>query len=353
MSTPSPFPGAAAIRTLLLAGLLALASAQLLLAHENPVAEDMANAARNLLAALQPEQRAKATFEFKSDERENWHFIPTPRKGLSFNDMTPEQRHLAHGLLQTGLSQRGYLKATTIMSLEAILKDVEKGSGPVRDADLYFVSIFGEPNDHGTWAWRVEGHHLSLNFTLIDGDEIQVTPTFMGTNPAEVRQGPRKGLRVLAGEEDLGRELVKSLSADQQKAAIFADKAPSDIITGDKRHIDPLAPDGILASELNGDQRKVLLRLIREYVFRYRPELAEKDLAEIAKAGFEKIRFAWAGPVEPGNGHYYRLQGPTFLMEYDNTQNNANHIHTVWRDFKNDFGEDLLRKHYQDTPHAK
>jgi hypothetical protein len=315
-------------------------------------AEEMAEAASHFLAALSPEQKAKCTFALTSDERQNWHFVPKPRQGLTFKEMTPAQRLLAQGLLATGLSQRGYMKATTIMSLEDVLKELEHGSGPVRDPEMYYVSIFGTPGAHDFWGWRVEGHHLSLNFTVGEGEHIAVTPSFMGSNPGEVRTGPRKGLRVLGAEEDLARQLVSSLDEGQRRIAIYTNTAPSEIITGADRKARQLTPFGLSASAMKDSQREMLWTVIKEYVYRYRPELADQDLKKIQGAGLDKITFAWAGSTERGEGHYYRVQGPTFLMEYDNTQNNANHIHTVWRDLQDDFGEDLLREHY-DRDHTK
>jgi hypothetical protein len=238
------------------------------------------------------------------------------------------------------------------MSLEDILKELEQGKGPTRDPELYFVSIFGTPGAADVWGWRVEGHHLSLNFTVAEGQHISVTPSFFGSNPGEVRAGPRQGLRVLAAEEDLARQLVQSMSEEQRQVAIYTNAAPSDVITGADRKAHLLSPAGLSASKMSFSQVDLLRTLIKEYVFRYRPELAERDLKKIESAGLEKLFFAWAGATEVGQGHYYRIQGPSFLMEYDNTQNNANHIHAVWRDLESDFGEDLLRKHYdQDHQH--
>lgn len=310
---------------------------------------NMAQMAENFWAALTPELQAKAGFPFDNEERFNWHFIPRERKGITWNDMSPAQQALAHAFLASGLSQSGYEKAVTIMSLDQILKDIEKGKGPKRDPNNYAFSIFGTPGEHSTWGWRVEGHHLSLNFTISNGHAV-AGPVFFGSNPAEVRDGPRKGLRVLGVEEDLGRELIKSLDDQQRKKAIIQTKAPNEIITGNSRKANPGPPVGIPAAELNPQQKKLLMTLVENYAYRLRPELADQDLAKIDKAGFENIHFAWAGGLEPGQGHYYRLHGPTFLVEFDNTQNNANHIHTVWRDSANDFGEDLLKEHY--TEHA-
>jgi len=312
---------------------------------------EMASAASAFIAALDETQRAKALIPFADAERQNWHFIPLIRRGLTWKDMTPAQRHLATCLLASGLSQRGYIKAKTIMSLEQILLDLEQGKGPVRDPDLYYWAVFGQPSADGTWGWRVEGHHFSANFTIVEGTHVSATPSFFGSNPAEVRQGPRQGLRVLAAEEDLGRELFRSLDAKQRTVAIIADEAFPDVITGDKRKVTPLTPEGLSVSKMSSEQRQILKRLIDEYVRRARPEVADADLAKIEKAGFKNIHFAWAGQDAPGKGTYYRVQGPTFLLEYDCTQNNANHIHAVWRDFSGDFGEDILARHYRETPH--
>lgn len=315
--------------------------------------EEMAAAAKSLLAALNDDQRAKAAFAFDADERENWHFIPKERKGLTLKEMIPAQRHLAYALLNTGLSQRGFGQATTIMSLEQILQNME---GPTRkfprDPELYHVSIFGTPDEKGTWGWRVEGHHLSVNFTIVDGKVAAGTPSFMGTNPAEVRTGPRAGLRVLGAEEELGRDLVKSLNEAQRKVAVIDTKAPDDILTLATRKADLGKPVGLPLGELNADQHALAVKLIRAYVDRLRWEVASADFAKIEAAGLDNIRFAWMGGFDRGQRHYYRVHGPTFVLEYDNTQNDANHVHAVWRDFAGDFGRDLLAEHLK-SDHAK
>jgi hypothetical protein len=330
--------------------LLILTLARSVYAH--PPAEEMAAAANNLLAALNSDQRAKALYEMKDEVRFDWHFIPKPRKGLPVKEMTPSQRNLAHALLSTGLSQAGYVKAATIMSLEQVLFDLEKQKGPTRDAELYYFTIFGAPGK-SAWGWRVEGHHVSLNFTVEGARVLAVTPSFMGCNPGEVREGPRKGLRVLGAEEDLARQLVKSLDAAQLKIAIVATNAPREIITSNDRKARNLEPVGISMSALTQPQKELLLSVLKEFVYRYRNEIAESDLQRIRQAGEDKIQFAWAGGLEVGQPHYYRVQGSTFLMEYDNTQNNANHVHTVWRDLQNDFGGDVLRAHYEQVSHDK
>jgi len=319
-------------------------------AHNTP-AEEMAAAAQNFLAALTPEQTTKATFSLNDTERQNWNFVPLVRKGLTFKEMTPAQRLLGQALLSSALSQRGYLKATTIMSLDDILRDLEQGKGPVRDPELYYVSIFGKPGGNDTWGWRVEGHHLSLNFAIIEGADISVTPSFFGSNPAEVLHGPRSGLRVLGVEDDLGHALIHSFTEEQRQMVIYTNIAPKEVITGNSRKIEVLKPVGLPASKMNSAQQKILQQIIEEYVRRYRQELADADLAKLAKAGKKNLYFAWAGGIEPGQGHYYRVQNQSFLLEFDNTQNNANHIHAVWRDLDHDFGGDLLREHYDKVPH--
>lgn len=318
-------------------------------AHD--VAAEMAEAAQVFLRALSPEQKALAVYEVKDAERLKWHFVPRERRGVPLKALDAGQRHLLYRLLSSGLSHRGFFKATTIMSLETILRDLEQGRGPVRDPELYYVTIFGDPAARGVWGWRVEGHHLSLNFTLVNGSVAATAPAMMGSNPAEVRDGPQRGLRVLGREEDLGRALAKSLDDTQRRQGILPGSAPADIILGPGRKAEPLKPMGINMAQLSPEQRGLLKELLNEYVRRYRAEVADETLKEIASASPENLWFAWLGGLEKGQGHYYRVQGPTFILEYDNTQNNANHIHTTWRDLKNDFGEDALRRHYEETPH--
>jgi hypothetical protein len=309
----------------------------------------MTAAATRLLAALDADQKAKASFPFDSPERLNWHFIPRDRKGLPIKAMTPEQRSLAFGLIETGVGSAGNLKATTIMSLEAILRDLEQGRGPKRDPELYYVSIFGDPSDSGRWGWRVEGHHLSLNFTLDGGKIVAATPAFFGSNPAEVRSGPRKGLRTLADLEDRALRLLQALDDDQKKVAIVADKAPREIRSADfKGEGTGLAPrfpaerpEGIAAEKLTKEQRAMLLALIQSYAADMTPEVGVAWLNEINKtgpAGQGQIHFAWSGAADRSQPHAYKVQGPSFLIEFNNTQNEANHIHSVWRNMLGDFG---------------
>lgn len=324
-------------------------------AHEAGI--QMAEVADVFLLSLNEEQKAKATFKFDDEERINWHFIPRERKGLPMKEMTPQQRLLAHALMNTGLGFRGAAKAVTIMSLEEVLFQMEgaeeskrAAAREKRDPEKYFVSIFGTPDPKGTWGWRIEGHHMSLNFTIKDGQLLRATPSFMGTNPGELRQGPLTGLRVLGKEEDLGRELVKSLDEAQFKTALFDAVAPKEMLTEAAKKVDPLKPEGLADSALNATQKAKLREIIDEYLTRLRPEIAAETWAEIEKNG--PVYFAWAGGKERGEPHYYRVQGKTFLIEYDNVQGNANHPHSVLRSFDGDFGRDLLAEHYKEA-HGK
>jgi len=316
-------------------------------------ASAMAEAANKFLASLTPEQKAKATLDFADENRRDWTVVPRDRKGVPLKDLDENQRKLAMEFMKTGLGSAGYQKATTIMSLEPVLAQLE---GPnrrfPRDPELYYFTIFGTPSPKAPWGWRVEGHHISIHYTIVKGEMLSNTPLAFGANPAEVREGERKGLRALAGEEDRGRDLILALDEKQRAVAIFDQKAPTDILTLAKIKADPLKPEGIPAGQMNDKQQALLGKLIDEYLARMPQEVAEERSKKMREAGFDKIYFGWAGGVNKGDPHYYRVQSPTFLIEYDNTQNDANHIHSVWRDFNGDFGEDLLREHYQTTPHG-
>lgn len=311
------------------------------------VQTEMASAAQRFLVTLSPEQTAKAVFSLEDAERKNWHFIPRVRLGLPLKEMTPEQRLVAQALLATGLSSQGYSKALTVMSLEAVLAELEKGQTgkAVRDPEMYFFSVFGTPKDGTAWGWRLEGHHLSLNFTC-SGKGTTSTPSFFGTNPGEVRQGPRMGLRLLEREEELGRALVKSLNEEQKKTALLGGEVPKDILNDPKR-TELTSSEGVLVSSLSASQQEMAAQLVREYLGTHRTEVAATEWDRIKSAEWDRARFCWMGGVEPGVGHYYRIQGANFVMEYDNTQNGANHPHAVWRDRAGDFGTDLLKEHYQ------
>ena len=310
----------------------------------------MVTAAQEFLASLDEGQRTKATFALTDAERLNWHFIPRERKGISFKAMTPAQRQKARELLRHGLSTDGLGKTNNIIELENVLRELG-GNPSVRDPELYFFSVFGTPSQQQPWGWRFEGHHLSLNYTFANGDAVATAPAFMGANPAEVRSGSKRGLRALAAEEDLARAFMSSLTAAQRTAVTIAAQAPADIITMNNAEVRPLSPAGIPIAQLDGPQRERLMRVVDEYLNRMHGAIAQQRRARLQRSDLDQITFAWAGSIERGQPHYYRIQGPTFLIEYDNTQNDANHIHSVWRDFQGDFGRDLLREHYRQFDH--
>ena len=342
------------MKRLVIAAALVLVSVTASTVASQRSATAMSSAASKWLASLSPEQRDRAVFPFDSEERMRWHYVPNetfPRKGLTIKDMTESQRALAHELLKTGLSARGYLTATSIMELEKVLRAIEGGVRMARDHEAYLFSVFGTPGDKQAWGWRFEGHHLSVRFDVVGAKMTASAPAFFGANPAEVRDGPQKGTRVLGAEEDAGRALLDSLDATERAAAILPIEAPGDILTTTKVTVDPLSPIGLKASAMTKPQRELLMSLIDVYAGLMAADVAAERMDRLKKAGLDNIAFAWAGETEKGKKHYYRLQGPTFLVEYDNTQNDGNHIHSVWRDFNGDFGRDLLREHLKSNPH--
>jgi hypothetical protein len=301
--------------------------------------------ATRFLAALGPDQRAKATFKFEDDERMNWHFIPKERKGLPLREMAPYQKHLASALLSAGLSQTGYIKAVTIMSLEEVLRMIENASDEYRNPEKYYFSIFGTPSETEAWGYRIEGHHLSQNYTVVNGKVVD-GPSFFGANPAELRQGPRKGLRTLAAEDDLGFRLLQSLDSAQRKIAIVEPTAYKDILTAASRKAALNGqPSGFSASSMNAKQFDGLMALTYEFARNVPGSLAERREEQI-RAAEKNIYFAWSGGIDQGEPHYFRVQTTSFLIELDDTQDQANHIHSVWRDLNGDFGADLLKLHY-------
>ena len=317
-------------------------------------AASMSSAADKWLKSLSPEQRQRATFAFDSDERLKWHFIPNemfPRHGVTIKEMSEPQRALARDFMKTGLSAHGYTTATSIMELENVLLAIEKGVRFARDHEAYQLTVFGTPGDKTAWGWRLEGHHLSVRFDIVGGAATASTPAFFGSNPAEVREGPQKGTRVLGPEEDAARALLDTLDEAQRKTAILPTEAPGDILTMIAPKVDPLSPIGIKASALSKTQREKLMQLIDVYTSLMIADVAADRMDRMKKAGLDNVAFAWAGETEKGKKHYYRIQGPSFLVEYDNTQNDGNHIHSVWRDFNGDFGRDLLREHLKSQPH--
>jgi hypothetical protein len=342
------------VRRLIVAATLLCALVAGVIVRAQRATTTMMSAANAFLATLTPEQKKQATFTYESDERLRWNFIPDeafPRNGLPIKDMTEPQRKAAMALLHSGLSDRGYQTYTSIMALENILRAIEGGQRFKRDPEAHRFSIFGTPDAKETWGWRVEGHHVSLHFTVANGTAIASTPSFAGSNPAEVREGAEKGKRVLALQEDTGRALVMALDATQRQTAVITATAPGEILTNNTLNINPLSADGLKVSAMNAAQRELLMKVIDAYAGMMTADVAADRLAKIKTAGIENVAFAWAGPLERGQKHYYRVQGPTFLIEFDNTQNDGNHVHSVWRDFKGDFGRDLLREHLRASLH--
>jgi hypothetical protein len=306
-------------------------------------------AAKTFLASLPEELRATASFSFDSPERLAWYFVPRERLGVPLLKLDDPQAELLGPLLATALSPEGLLEARGVMKHENILRKIETEAGVAnasrRDPGLYYTSVFGTPNSAVPWGWRFEGHHLSINVTQLPGQSPVVGPLFIGANPARVPSGAQAGFRLLGAEEDQGRALMTLLPESRRKQALLSDTAYPEIITGNDPKVRPLALEGLAASEMSASEQKALRRLIELYIGRLTPATAKDAMARIDRAGFGKLRFGWAGSIEVGQKHYYRVHGPTVLIEYDNTQNDANHIHTVYRDLERDFGGDALRQH--------
>jgi hypothetical protein len=314
-------------------------------------------AARAALRSLADSVRAGATFSFDSTERSNWYYIPLDRKGVTLARMAAEARARVDSLLLTGLSPRGFATTKSIMRHESILHDIEAAGPPeqrrfVRDSNKYYLSVFGDPDSSDVWGWRVEGHHLSVNYTAIGRSVQVVSPVFFGANPAKVPSGPHAGMRILAAEEDLARELVKMLDAKQRAVAVFSDTALVEMETRNDPKARALRTEGLRAADMTAPQRAQLRRLVDHYAGRVSAAARAHALRDVEEGGFGELRFAWAGGSEVGQAHYYRIHGPTILVEYDNQQNNANHIHTVWRDLRHDFGGDLLADDSRTHKHA-
>jgi hypothetical protein len=307
-------------------------------------ARAMVEAAATFLASLSEEQRRNVQCARESKERFNWDYRPRERSGIALREMDSSQQKLFYALLASGLSRRANIQALGIMSLEKILQETERSED--YDPDRYHVTLFGIPSGSTPWGWRIEGHHVSVNILIVNGSEIAATPNFFGANPARAPQGPLEGFRVLGAEEDSARELLLSLDGFRRSLALIATEAPADILTRWEPRVKLDAPLGLPISRMTERQKKLSMRLISLYTSRMPKEVSDRYLERIDRDGIGYIHFAWAGSDELGKPHYYRLHGPSFLVEYDNIQNNANHIHTVWRDLRDDWGEDLLKSHY-------
>ena len=312
------------------------------------------SATQSFLKTLDNEKRSKAFFPYDTDERRSWFFVPIERKGLPLMDMNEEQKNAAINLINATLSESAKKTTLAIMQLEIILKQIEKlaPENNRRHPGKYYFSVFGTPDPQKLWGWRIEGHHVSLNFSSENGKIISGTPLFLGSNPAIIPEGyPEAGKQLIKQEETLGIDLLRSFSEEQLKKVIVSDKSPTEIFSSNTAHF--LKSDslkmGISFTEMNKIQQQKLVKLISLYVERYPFGFANEFMEKIEKAGLNKLTFVWMGAKDAkiGNGgHYYRIQNPVLFLEYDNTQNNANHVHTVIRDLTNDFGEDMLRKHY-------
>ncbi|GAA1612656.1 DUF3500 domain-containing protein [Kribbella sancticallisti] len=314
------------------------------------VVEQSREAALALLASLNPEQRQKISAPFDTPDHQVWTYLPGDRPGLTLGELSAEQRPLAMRLLEIACSERGLADARSVMFTEAIRRGLPQAE-PGSTVDLgseqrYFLRILGDPAGMEPWAWRINGHHIALHLTYVDG-AIGFTPQFFGSEPATVLTGPHAGLRTLAAEQDLGFQLLHALEPGQRELAVVSDKAPDDILT----RFDPIADPGVLLrglpyGELTPEQRQLFSLLLGQYIGRAAGPIGLQTWQDITENGIERLTFAWSGATEPGNGHYYSIAGPTFLAEYDNTQDDANHIHSVWRDLRNDWGQDLLAAHY-------
>ncbi len=317
--------------------------------HEHMSAADqMAEACSKFLSSLSPDQKAKATYQYEDGERVFWYYPPLNRHGLSLRDMDAEQRKLAYGIIASGLADDAYTKATQIIDHEVILEGVEVENNDVtflRDPELYYFTVFGEPGGEKPWAWRAEGHHISLHFSIWNGNVISTTPFFFGANPSEVRKGPQKGLRILGGREDLAFELANSLDSGQRSKAVIYDSAPLDILTYNSSKVSLPREEGLPGSRMSGTQKEMLMGLVTEYVSQVRSDVVKEKLATLREEGLDKLHLAWGGPIQMGTPHYYRLHGGNFVVEFDNRQDGANHIHSVWRDVENDFAIDVMREH--------
>lgn len=319
---------------------------------DDKLSKQMSAAATTFLKSLSPEQLTEAKLPYDDPARFDWNFTPRKRKGITFKTMSAEQRKLAMDMVKIMLSQEGYTKAEQIIDLENVLRIVETrpANDTYRDPENFAFLIFGDPGGD-PWGWRVEGHHLSLHFSSIKG-EITYTPSFMGSNPGNVlAEVPQKGLRILKNEEDFAFELLKLMDEKQLQKVVLGNTAPNEMFTSNSRKALLEQMQGLPMGEMTAPQKAAFKKLIMSYLQRYHVTLKNQQWAELEKTGLDKIHFAWMGDqknvIGSGQGHYYRIHGPTFLIEFDNTQNGGNHIHSVVRDLVNDFGEDMLGRHYE------
>jgi hypothetical protein len=315
---------------------------------ESHLAQKMIIAAENFYNSLSDNQKGMTFFNYLDGERLFWYYPPLNRHGLPLRDMDETQISLAFELLSTGLTKKSYLQAKQIINLETILGPLEKSQGKVsfkRDPALYYFTIFGTPNQNDLWGWRVEGHHISIHFSIWKNKIISMTPFFFGSNPAEVKAGPARGLRVLKEREDIAFELINSLDLSQKNIAVIYPEAPYDILTYNSSKVSLPKEEGLKVSKMNKTQKNILCKLLSEYLDQVPKALSTKKFDKLENYGIDNLFFAWGGGKESGKKHYYRIHGGDFVVEFDNYQNDANHVHSVWRDVENDFGYDILKEH--------
>jgi len=310
-------------------------------AQEPPAGQAMIAAAKAFRQTLTPDQLKQSSFGYDDAERLNWHFIPRERKGLPLRDLEGEPLKAAKAFIHSGLSEAGYDQTLNVMSLEEILYLLEGGERDYRrerrDPGKYYLSIFGEPAEKGLWGWRVEGHHLSLNFSIQDGKVVSSTPEFFGANPGTVDAGLKRQIRVLGVEEDIARQILKLCTPDQQAICWISKTAPDEVPGPNKPQAEVGPVVGLPYAKMSADQKVLLEDLLKEYLKNLPASITTERRAEIEQAGLDRIYFAWWGQSELNEPHHYRVQGPTFVIEYNNTQNDANHVHSMWRSLKGDF----------------
>lgn len=316
-------------------------------AKRSRAASEMAQRAQAFVATLDPAQSERARLPFDGPARKDWHFVPRDRPGIYWGELSKPQQEAARALLHSALSAQGIAKVEGVITLEAVLHEIESRPGAPADGRnpaRYALAVFGDPTGKEPWGWRIEGHHLSLSFTSVTAELVCTTPYFFGASPEKVQGGPNHGLRVLGAEEDLAHALFEGLDPEQRALALLPGKTPTDILYLPGRDSAD-APAGIPAARLREEQRTALTRLIDRFVGDLEPQLAEHERARMRDAGLEKIHFAWAGEPGPESAWYYRIQGPYFVIELDHPRGDPKHVHAVWRDLERDFGGDPLRRH--------
>jgi hypothetical protein len=310
-------------------------------------AQRIADAANRFLISLDEGQRQKAMIAFDSANRLDWHYIPRSRPGLALGEMRQNQADAARALFASVLNQRGLELLDGVRLLEGVLREQQ---GSFRDPARYYVSVFGTPGRF-PWGWRFEGHHHSLNVALPAAGHVSVTPFFTGAHPATVRDGPNRGFRLLGASEDIARQIMAGLNEQQRQAAIIANRSFGEIVASPQREQDLGSPKGLLLGEMTGAQRTLVEALMDRFLGTLAADLLAQQKQRVMQQGLATFRFAWAGSVTPGEAHYFRVHGPVTLIEHDNTQNGANHVHAVWRDLAADFGRDALADHYRQQKH--